>query len=309
MERRRFVSHVAGLLALGLGAEGLTGCATVGGVRHDGAVNPLGVVADWDAQVARIRAHGVPRGLRTRLRRSGLSPTLIEDGFAALLVTAGFRDLPRDVQRHPVVQARLQQELPRMAETVLGMTRYLEGLGPSARAGVRRTLGSDASPVPLLRTEVRAAGHRGAVDTERVDQTLDLVDHVDFRLKRQDPSLVIDDTVARVDKAVARVGGDRGAWSPAAGKRGSPRSPAEMTDAEVVETSKQLGAWTLALGGLLSVGGLVTAYGSAVFGRDAVALFGVAVWTFGSMVFVLGLVIMTAAELGEDFVRRRALRR
>ena len=49
MERRRFVSHVAGLLALGLGAEGLTGCATVGGVRHDGAVNPLGVVADWDA--------------------------------------------------------------------------------------------------------------------------------------------------------------------------------------------------------------------------------------------------------------------
>jgi hypothetical protein len=308
MERRQFVSHLASLLALSMGAESLTGCATVGGVRHQQSPDPRGVVAEWDAQVGRLRAHGVPRELQARLRRSGLSPTFIEDGFGALLVTAGFRDLPRHVQQDPLIQARLRQELPRMADTVLGMTAYLESLTQSARAGVQRTLRRDSSPVPILRQEVEQIGRSGAVDPERVVQTLGLVDHVDFRLKRQDPSLFIDDTVARVDKAVSRVGGDRRGWSPAARGRTAMRKPSELTDSEVIGTAKDIGTWTLALGGLLSVGGLVTLYGSAVFGRDAVALFGVAVWTFGSLVFILGLVIMVAAELGKDLSHLRKVR-
>ncbi|GEM_PF-2152952 len=308
MERRQFVSHVAGLLALGLGAEGLTGCATTGGIRHGAQVDPRGVVADWDAQCARLRSHGVPRLLRRQLTSAGLPSTLIEDGFAALLVTAGFRDLPREVQQDPLIQGRLQQELPRMTDAVLGMTAYLESLPGRARRGIQTTLRRSDSPIPLLRAEVEQRGHRGQIDRERTAQTLDLVDHVDFRLRRQDPELVIDDTVGRVDKAVDRVGGDRSQWAPTGAGRQELKKPSELTDDEVLDTTRDVGAWTLALGGLLSVGGLVTAYGSAVFGRDAVALFGVAVWTFGSLVFVLGLVVLIAAALGEDVSRLRRLR-
>jgi hypothetical protein len=309
MERRQFVSHVAGLVALALGGDSLTGCATVGAVRHNGDIDPRAVVADWDAQAARLRSHGVPRALGQQLQRAGLPATLIEDGFASLLVTAGYRDLPRDVQQDPLVQGRLQAELPRMADAVLGMTAYLEGLPSDVRRGVQGTLRSDHSPTALLRAEVDQLGRRGAVTPARADQTLALVDHVDFRLRRQDPDLVIDDTVAKVDKAIDRVGGDRREWSPTRQDRQAVRKPSELTDDEIVSATRELGAWTLAFGGLLSVGGLVTAYGSAVFGRDAVALFGVAVWTFGSLVFILGLVMMVAASLGEDVSRLRQLRR
>ncbi len=310
MDRRRFVSHVAGLLSLALGAEGLTGCATVGATRQGPGPDPRAVVADWDAQVARLHRHGVPRGLRAELARAGLSPTLIEDGFASLLVTASFRDLPREVQRDPVVQARLHQELPVVADSVLGLTRYLEGLPARTRRGLGRHLRGDDRPTALLRAEVEQVRRRGGVAPARIAQTLDVLDHLDFRLRRQEPGLVIDDTVRKVDKAVARVGGDRAAWSPAsrAQGRGTLRRPSELSDDELIDITEDTGAWVLALGGLISVGGLVTAYGSAVFGRSAVALFGVAVWTFGSLVFVLGLVVLITAAMAEDVSRLGELR-
>ena len=303
MERRQFVSHVAGLLALALGTEGLTGCATTGGLRHDSYLDPRAVVEDWNIQAERLRSHGVPRALRRQLGQAGLPLTLIEDGFASLLITSGFRDLPREVQQDPLVQERLNQELPHMADAVLGMTAYLEGVPQNVRRGLRGRLQGPDSATALIRAEVDQLGRRGAVDPERTEQTLAVVDHVDFRLRRQDPDLFIDDTIARVDKAVERVGGDRRAWSPSARTRQDLRRPTELSGEEVVETTREIGLWTMALGGLISVGGLVTAYGSAVFGRDAVALFGVAVWTFGSLVFILGLVIMTTAALGDDVNR------
>ncbi len=161
--------------------------------------------------------------------------------------------------------------------------------------------------MPELRTEIERVGRREAIAPERIDETLEMVDHIDFRLKHQDPSLLIDATVHKVDEAVEEVGGDRRHWS-AAGRR-SPtfRNPKDMTEQEIITTTRQLGSWTLALGGLLSLAGLVTAYASAVFGRQGVALFGVAAWLFGSMVFVMGLVIMTTAELARDVSRYRAL--
>ncbi len=303
MERRQFVSHVAGLLALALGTDSLTGCATTGGVRHGPDLDPRAVVEDWDFQAARLRSHGVPRALRHQLQRAGLPTTLIEDGFASLLVTAGFRDLPKEVQKDPIVQRRLQEELPRMADAVLGMTAYLEGLPRTFRQGLRGRVRQPDSATALIRAEVDQLGRRGAVDPERTEQTLAVVDHVDFRLRRQDPDLFIDDTIARVDKAVVRVGGDRQSWSPSAKTRQELRNPTELSGEEVVKTTREIGLWTLALGGLVSLGGLATAYGSALFGRSAVALFGVAVWTFGSLVFILGLVIMTTAALGADVDR------
>ncbi len=304
MERRWFVSHLAGLLSMALGGGTLTGCATVGGVRYGRDLEPRAVVADWDAQVARLKAHGVPSRMRGQLRALGLPSTLVEDGFGSLLVAAGFRDLPRDLQQDPIIQQRLQEELPRMSSAVLWMTEYLEGLDDRVLRGVGRLLRRGDSPADQLRDEVVEAGVRQDLDPERVDQTLRLVDHVTWRLSHQDPVSVVDDTVHRVDKAVERVGGDRKAWS-AAARRFERKPLGEYTDREVMTTTKQLGAWTLALGGLMAVGGLVTGYGSAIFGRNAVALFGVAVWTFGSMVFVMGLVMLTTVELARDVQRLR----
>ncbi len=304
MERREFVSHLAGLVSLGLGSSTLSGCATLGGTRRDRGLDPAAIVADWDHQVARLRSHGVPAALRNRLRSLGLPPTLFEDGFGSLLVAASFRDLPRDVQQHPLIQRRLQEELPALSSAVLWVTGYLEELDEGLLRRVGRVLRDDDGPVDQLRREIEWAGARQDLDPERVDQTLAVVDHVRWRLSRQDPVVLVDDTVRRVDKAVARVGGDRRAWS-AANRRPERKPLAEYTPEEVTTTTTQLGAWTLAFGGALAVGGLVTGYGSLIFGRTAVALFGVAVWTFGSMVFVLGLVVMTTAELARDVERLR----
>ncbi len=214
MQRRDFLSQSASAVGGVLGLGVLGGCATVGGVRvREGETNADSYLSALDDQLAQIRATPVATAFQDHLEREGLPRTFLQDNTASLTVAAAFRDAPTSIQETPEVQNRMWLELPPIGQQVLALAAYLDRLDERERKDIQAFLCEDGQRVVLLRDGMVDKASRCGLPTRRVLQFSKMIEGIGWRLQRQDPSLLIQGSLERMDRACSRVGVYRQDWS------------------------------------------------------------------------------------------------
>lgn len=271
---------------------GLAGCATHRGpdlaVHTEADIGPL--LATVRARVRQLRGRVGSPELRAFFRERGHPSDLVEQNAGALYISSTFRDLPRELQRHPVVQHWIGEEAPRLARAVLGMATFLDELTEPERATLgaamkgRGDLSGDAIATALAWCQphdlepAREAQLSGALRIGRVS------------MKRHGPSRVIDDHLDQLDRLAARHGVTWRDWeqvlgveSTAPGVESHGPGPSEPTVAHPL----------IGLGlAILGIAGAAALLGAGLLGLvSAMGLEGVVVVTLAGGLFAVGIVL------------------
>lgn len=145
---------------------------------------------------------------RTRARSGGrvLAPDdVATKATRTLFLSGAFRDLPIDMQAHPIVQASMFDAAPEFDDAIRGMKARLDRLTPTERADLARAFRDDPElaerVVGLL--DVRAV-EAGVSDLRRLHLRRVGVDVCD-RLNQSSTGL-LDEYGAKLDKVYARFG-------------------------------------------------------------------------------------------------------
>jgi hypothetical protein len=131
---------------------------------------------------------------------------LVSGSLKSLLLLGTLRDLPRDARSHPEVQARAAALMPESGRSLYGMTMHMQQMVPAERIAMQREIARDPS-LPLRAAEHldRLAGV-GELGPRSRYHLRSIATDAAWRLGHQPVSLFLDDTTARVTKAVARAG-------------------------------------------------------------------------------------------------------
>ncbi len=210
--RRRFLSRSAfasSALVAAPSVVALTapGCATLSHAM--GAARAQALADRLDAGLDRIRS--VPQGTLARQLTWHARPDIAEDvlrqTIESLVVADVARSIPDGTQAPRALAERLGAELPVVARAVDTHHALLSRMPGSAR----RRLDLRIRQEPEIPTEVadwidRNAAELGAARESRLQLRLAARD-VKVRLRRQSANAVIDDCVAKVERAASRSGG------------------------------------------------------------------------------------------------------
>lgn len=165
---------------------------------------------DMDAYVA-----GIDAGMESISRWSPCStcpsysgdPEAIDNlarkSLRTLYMTAMFSDLPIEGQQHPEIQRRIFDAMPEMDEATSGMTAFLATRSPGNLDDLQLALRNPANPaMEIFEALDRQAAELG-VSTPRRLQTRVMMTDASWRLRNQPPSLVISETLEKIEKVVA----------------------------------------------------------------------------------------------------------
>jgi hypothetical protein len=215
MDRRDFLSRTGALFGAAFAGLPLSSTATAGGVSYDWTseadMEAFGV--DLDRKAAAIRALPAPILDRT-VRAEGLPSGWVQDMFASLTVVGTFRDLPREGQDHAAMQARMRDEGQRLGQHVLRAARYVRGLGRERRRALRDHLRADPELASWLSSELDRRTP-SSIESERTEQLGSVLSSITWRMKNQDPVLLIDETVGHVERIAADAGLEPHEWDDA----------------------------------------------------------------------------------------------
>jgi hypothetical protein len=123
-----------------------------------------------------------------------------------LLVTQSFRDLEPEAQLLPEVQARMTGHLDEVGATVFEVSDMLASLDTHQRAQIRRILREQPDlPMALAESiDQQASG----ISVKRRLQLRSMMASTAFRMRHGDPSSIIDEYVAKVERVRAQGEGD-----------------------------------------------------------------------------------------------------
>jgi hypothetical protein len=131
---------------------------------------------------------------------------LARKALRAMYLGAAFHELPDQCKSHPGMQERLARHAREVDEAVFGTTELLEKLSAKKRERLRQVLRQDRA-LPMRVAEVLDDKARTAsVPTKRRRMLRQAMIHVSFRLRRQHPSLFIDECVGKVRRVARRKG-------------------------------------------------------------------------------------------------------
>ena len=213
MDRRTFLHRMGTTLGAALGAASLAGCASLAAARRsDGSVDVPAYVAAIDDQVARIRALPDRDEVEGLLAERGLPPGFLKNYMASLFVVAAFRDVPRAAQEHPAMQDRIWGEAPWLGEAQLRLARALRSLPKSERKALRTAINRDREALDAVRAGLMEGAVGSSVDPARAQQLLSLYDQVTFRIRHQDPGILMDEVLDKIARRAAAVGASEGTW-------------------------------------------------------------------------------------------------
>lgn len=335
MKRRDMIK--LGAVAAGVGA-GVPGCALPKQVES--MAGPEGAAqfnAMIDGQLAKMSRPGLLHALvdggpdrSSPVRSPEAAAELAEKDalfrrmLGTLLVTQGFRELPPETQLDPAVQARLWQQLDEIGETVFEVSDMLASLDETQRARLRDTLRKRPDlPMEIgevLDTHAASAGLSGA----RRRQLRQMMSQSAFRLRNGDPSSILDEYVAKVERvratdasnadalALAKQLGERSFWryqhlmaqAPLqnAGAPTSSGAPVQPPGAYPVQPpagaappQRRPGSRGLRVGGyLLGIGVIVFGASALLVGASEAFLFGM---TVGAVLFAIGLITLIVSAV------------
>jgi hypothetical protein len=149
-------------------------------------------------QFAKNQPLSAPRRARVEAHEA-----LFRRSLSSLFLSQTFRDLPAGAQRHPRLQALMQEHLPEVEQTVFDVTDMLETLGAEQREALRGEL-TRRSDLPMRISEAideRAAA--AGVSVNRRRQLRSMLTQASFRLRHAAPDTLIDEYTTKVRRATA----------------------------------------------------------------------------------------------------------
>jgi len=213
MDRRTFLHRFGATLGAALGAASLGGCAGLAAARRtDGSVDVPAYVAAMDDQVARIHALPDRPEVEALLASKQLPSGFLKRYMASLFVVAAFRDLPRAAQEHPAMQDRIWAEAPWLGEAQLRLARMMRRLGKAERKQLRATIREDRKALDAVREGLLSSSVGSDMAPARAQQLADLYDQVTFRMRTQDPGVLVDEVVDKIARRAAQVGATEDTW-------------------------------------------------------------------------------------------------
>jgi hypothetical protein len=304
MDRRSFIKvGVAG--ASGLVVAGASPLAAASAA----SAPPIGPAAppDMDAYLARVDAglasidawspSSVARGSRPDAEQLD---TLGRKALKTMYMTAMFSDLPELAQQHPGMQSRLRKTLPIMDEAANGMTDWLASRSPEELARVQAALRDRQHPTMQVVEAIDEQAARVGVSRRRRLQVRAIATQADWRLRNQDPALLVQETLERVRRVsatdvkreaaedlLAARAGEAIFWQEqlaTAPIGGGPGTDPDSTRAKPRRSTAESGAR------LMGIGILTFGLGAAATAAGAFPLVFVA--TAGAILFVIGLVML-----------------
>ena len=197
---------------------GGAGCSTGTGLLHRSA-SPVPMpdmdafLPKFDQVVAATRepdftARHFPLDLSAfdeqRLARWHQEEPLVRQSVRTLFVTGTFLDLPEAAQMHPGLQERMVAYMPELDDTVYAVSDHLSELSDERRRYLQRELRADpdlplnvAASINKLATMTRLSPRRRA-------QVRSTMTQAGWRLREQNPSLIIDEYVDKVERFAPR---------------------------------------------------------------------------------------------------------
>ena len=128
---------------------------------------------------------------------------LARQSVRALFATGSFLDLPQQARIHPGMQERMVTYLPELDDTICTVADRLRDLSGSERQQLQQTLQTHPDlPMDIAAGLDRMAG-RTELSAARRAQLRMAVAQVGWRLRKQNPALVIDEYVDKVDRLSA----------------------------------------------------------------------------------------------------------
>jgi len=133
---------------------------------------------------------------------------LVRRSVRALYVTGTFLDLPEESQLHPALQERMVAYAPELDDTVYDVLDALRELPEERRRHVRTTLRSRPD-LPLdIAASINTLAKATDMSRTRRAQVRSSLTQAGWRLGKQNPSLVIDEYVKKIDKFAPRDASD-----------------------------------------------------------------------------------------------------
>jgi hypothetical protein len=208
MKRRDVIKLGALAAGAGLGAPGCSLPRMLGSLK-----GPEGAAA-FDAMLDEQLGHLAKPGFLQRLAEERTGKRMSPEAHAklaekdeifrrllgTLMISQGFRDLPEETQLEPAVQDRMWRHIDQIASTPFEVSDMLADLDPEQRKQVQRSLRENPElPMELAETlDGRAA--RAGVSHGRRMQLRSMMSNTSFRLRHQDPGILIDEYVDKVQR-------------------------------------------------------------------------------------------------------------
>ena len=206
MDRRDFLTvgvvEVAGLVSV----SGSAGASIL--KFPEGRPRPI-PLPDMEAYIARVDggmesisrwspSSGVPSYSGDR----DAIDNLARKSLRTLYMTAMFSDLPEEGQRHPGMQDRIFDAMPEMDEATAGMTAFLATRSPEKLGELQLALRDPTNPAMDIFDALDRGGASLGLSTRRRLQTRVMMTQANWRLRNQPPSLVISETLDKVERMV-----------------------------------------------------------------------------------------------------------
>lgn len=290
MDRREFIIRTTSSVLVASGAEA---CAPIMRLPTKPVVMPRDMdeyIARVDAGMARIAQWSPTADLPGFVGDRDATDAIGRASMQSLFLTGMFSDLPVKGQLHPGMQDRVIAAMPVMDQAVDGMSMFLRSRNDADMAAVQTALRERNAGVMVAAAVDREAAQVGLSEWRRA-QTRSMFAHAEWRLRSQPPSLIINESLARVEKlsasdvaaeskqrALAARLGEAAFWHHAAERA--------KREARIGRGGKVLGYGLI----VFAVGGLIVAAGGVA---------GLFVMTAGVIMIIVGLV-MLAVGRGEQ---------
>ncbi len=309
MDRREFIQ---------MGAAGASGLIVLAGVDEAAVPKLPGSrprpipLPDMDTYLARVDEgmESISRWSPSSAFPSFGGDRAAVDGLArkslrSLYMSAMFADLPESGQQHPEMQNRVFDVMPEMDEATSGMAAFLSTRSPSELEDLQVMLRHRANPsMEIFEALDRDASALG-VSSQRRLQTRVMMTQASWRLRNQPPSLVIHETLDKVEKLVATDASDEARIDWVAGRAGEEIFWGQQQQAGTIlekegkrrrDDGRSTRQRRLASGAkILGIGIVVGALGAA--GTAAGALPLVFVATVGVVMILIGLIVLLVGLL------------
>ncbi|HRI50312.1 MAG TPA: hypothetical protein PLW65_09020 [Pseudomonadota bacterium] len=126
---------------------------------------------------------------------------LIRKVLRSMNLTRSFRELPASGRAHPGMQGRLAAALPEITAAVAEARSFLIDLSPADRIDLQRTVRGHPELLPRLAAHLEEEALAAGIAPERGEQVRRQVEHLDLQLRRSQAGVVLDEYVARADRA------------------------------------------------------------------------------------------------------------
>ncbi|MCB9638007.1 MAG: hypothetical protein H6727_03770 [Myxococcales bacterium] len=308
MDRREFFVKTGALLATSFVGASMEGC------QHTG-----GLVSGFDAKAYLSRLEQVDKKMMTmpmelfpRSESGRKREAFVRQSLSSLLLAGSLHDLPEAGRRHPAILERVTQAGPVLGDSLFKAATLTESVSLEQRKEIQRFLQRDEKQLVKMRASMLEQGLQAGVPKSRLVHMKQLWEHVQWRLQKQNPSLLFDSHVSKLDRIAAKEGisleerrkmgqltlqpysACQGAVlfnSDGRVQSGSENAYQKdhppISKADVGEKKRgSVGFVLMGIGGALTVGGVIA---SAVGGGAGVIYGGIFGWTPGAILLLIGI--------------------